>query len=53
MGQAAPKAAISAYTHLNKIREHCLMAVEREWSPVLKVVQDRIRRLPPQASIAI
>jgi len=53
MGQAAPKAAISAYTHLNKIRELYLLAVEREWGPVLNVLQDRVDRLPPQASIAI
>ena len=42
MGHAPDKAAIVAYTHLNKIAEHYREAAERELKPVLQVLRARV-----------
>ena len=43
MGQVPSTAAIAAYSHLDKVREHYLVAVEREWAPLVAVLTARTR----------
>ena len=41
MGHAPSSAAVTAYTHLNQVREQYLLAVEREWGPLVAVLAAR------------
>lgn len=41
MGHAPGRAAIVTYTHLNKLREHYLRAVEIEFAPLVNAIHRR------------
>lgn len=41
MGHAPGREAIVNYTHLNRIREHFLNAIEREYKPVVAAIEQR------------
>ena len=41
MGHSPTSAAISVYTHLNRLREQYLKAVEAEWAPLLEILRRR------------
>jgi integrase len=43
MGHATTSAAIGTYTHLNRIREQYLSAVDTQMKPVVQVLERRIR----------
>jgi len=42
MGHAVSKAAISNYTHLDKLQEHFQAAIAREFQPVVEIVVKRL-----------
>lgn len=42
MGHAFSKAAISNYTHLDKLREHFQAAIAREFQPLVEIVMNRL-----------
>lgn len=45
MGQSSGRAIIARYTHLNKLREHFLRAVNTEMSSLVAAVDDRMHEL--------
>lgn len=45
MGHAPGREAIVGYTHLNRIREHFLSAVQREYKPVAAAIEHRATEL--------
>lgn len=45
MGHAPGRAAIVTYTHLNKLREHYLRAIETEFAPLVNAIQRRAYEL--------
>jgi integrase len=50
MGHSPGKAPINAYTHLNKLREHYELAIQREFQPLLEAVRNRARQLGIQGT---
>jgi hypothetical protein len=46
MGHAFSKAAISNYTHLDKLREHFQAAIAREFQPLVDIVVKRLADQP-------
>lgn len=42
MGHAPGKAAVMAYTHLNRLREHYRQAVGGEWAPLVDAIRERL-----------
>jgi integrase len=44
MGHATTAAVIGTYTHLNKVKEHYLEAVRREWQPLVDLLQQRLEQ---------
>ena len=44
MGQAQGRAAIVNYTHLNKLAEHYRRAIDAEMSPLVEIIDSKIRR---------
>jgi integrase len=50
MGHSPGKAPINAYTHLNKLREHYELAIQREFQPLLDALRARARQLGIQGT---